>query len=90
MLDVCGSLELTFIHTEIEGFNVLVYFIFNFFTISLFSQIFVSAQCEPGCENGICSSPEHCSCVVGWTGDLCERGQSQRCLFQNILSTISF
>ncbi|CAL4120082.1 unnamed protein product, partial [Meganyctiphanes norvegica] len=28
--------------------------------------------CDPACINGQCTSPNHCSCSSGWTGNLCD------------------
>ena len=34
---------------------------------------FLSAICEPGCENGgFCKSPGYCQCPPSWRGQVCE------------------
>ena len=36
---------------------------------------FVLAICDPVCENGgICTAPDTCVCLAGYSGDQCENG----------------
>ena len=36
------------------------------------------AQCDPECENGVCSEPNVCDCGgTGFTGVLCEIGKQR-------------
>ena len=43
-----------------------------------------TAVCTQACQNGgICSAPDSCSCVNGWSGQLCEEGN---CIFDSMFS----
>ena len=30
--------------------------------------------CDPPCVNGVCEENNHCDCMPGWTGIICDNG----------------
>ena len=38
----------------------------------LFSYICPAAVCDPSCLHGVCSSPYHCNCSSGYSGNACD------------------
>ena len=41
------------------------------------SPFCTTAICSPSCQNGgVCTAPDTCSCTAGWTGSLCDEGET--------------
>ena len=77
------------VHVTADGLDQHVLQVVKYMSIFI---IYYTAICNNGCTNGVCTSPNSCTCNSGWTGPTCSTGMNvfiDQLVYANCLQLIS-